>query len=256
MWDVRSNFESLLALMAALLLAGACAPIPRSVETPIPTRIYGDVTKAEEIFVLLPGVHDTMATFEERGFIAASDGGLAEPGRAAFVAVDAHLGYYQERSIERRLYEEVLGPTAGKRVTAVGISLGGLGVLVTARRYPDLFDRVVLIAPFLGWSESIQELKQSANPIPRDEMEADVFALWRWLVDGADGIPITLLYGQDDRFRAAYMQLELRAPHITFRGGKGAHNWPTWNALWADWLSTGVAEVHGFQSSAPSDTDS
>lgn len=246
MWDVRSNLESLLALMAALLLAGACAPIPRSVETPIPTRVYGDVTKAEEIFVLLPGVHDTMKSFEDRGFIAASDGALAEQEKTVFVAVDAHLGYYRERSIERRLKAEVLGPTAGKRVTAVGISLGGLGVLVTARRYPDLFDRVVLIAPFLGWPESIRELKRSTDPVPRDKIEADVFALWHWLAEGADGIPITLLYGQDDRFRTAYEHLASRAPHITFRGGEGAHNWPTWNALWADWLSTDVAEVHDF----------
>lgn len=245
MWRLRSTLLAILHALAAFGFLGACAPMMRAVETPIPLRVYGDVTQADEIFILLPGLQDDIDSFEERGFLAAAQEILAGREDIALVAVDAHYGYYRERSIERRLKEEVLGQFAGKKVTAVGISMGGFGALVTARRYPDLFERMVLIAPFLGWPENIQQLTRGGLVKPRDEMEAKVFALWHWLGEGAEGIPTTLLFGRDDRFRKAYDQLESRAPVITQRRIEGAHDWPTWNALWAAWLRghTAIADA-------------
>lgn len=245
MWRPRSMLTSIVHSLAALGLFGACAPMMRAVETPIPLRVYGDVTQADEVFILLPGLRDDIDSFEERGFLAVTQEILDRRNDIAFIAVDAHYGYYRERSIERRLKDEVLGQFAGKKVTAVGISMGGFGALVTARRHPDLFDRLVMIAPFLGWPENIQQLKHGADAKPRDEMETKVFALWLWLEQGAAGIPTTLLFGRDDRFRKAYDHLASRAPAITQRRIEGAHDWPTWNALWADWLRghTAIAEA-------------
>lgn len=250
MGRLRSRLKSILLCMAALCLLGACAPMMRSAETPIPVRVYGDLGKAEEIFILLPGMFDDVESFEERGFLAVADRILEGREDAAFIAVDAHFGYYRERSIDRRLKEDVLGQFAGRKVTLVGISLGGFGALITAQRYPDSFDRMVLIAPFLGWPENIQQLKRGADARPRDDLEAKVFALWRWLEKGADGIPTTLLYGQDDKFRAAYDHLASSAPGIDLRGAEGAHDWPTWKALWADWLAGHVAEAKAIAAAA------
>lgn len=241
MWRLRSILRSFVHSVAALGLFGACAPMMRSTETPIPMRVYGDVDKAEEIFVLLPGIQDDIDSFEKHGFVAVARKLLSGPKDAAFVAVDAHYGYYRERSIDRRLKDDVLPQFAGRKVTLVGISLGGFGALLTARRYPDLFDRIILIAPFLGWPENLQRLERGADAAPRDDMEAGVFALWRWLEQGADGIPTTLLYGRGDKFSKAYDQLALRAPGIALQGAEGAHDWRTWNALWADWLAGHVA---------------
>jgi len=253
MGRLRSTLRSIVTFLAALCLLGACVPMMRSVETPIPVRVYGDLGKAEEIFILLPGMHDDIDSFKDRGFLAVADRILDGREDAAFVAVDAHFGYYRDRSIDRRLKDEVLGQFTGKKVTLVGISLGGFGGLITARRYPDSFHRMVLIAPFLGWPENIQQLKRGAGASPRDDLEAKVFALWLWLEKGADGIPTTLLYGQDDKFRAAYDHLASRAPGIDLRGAEGAHDWPTWNALWADWLAGHVAEAKAVaEAAAPS----
>lgn len=239
------------AVVAAVCLLGACAPTWRAVETPIPARAYGDVAEAEEIFVLLPGIYDDVDSFEDHGFMSVADRILNGRNDAAFVALDAHYGYYRERIIARRLKDEVLGRFAGKKVTLVGISLGGLGALATARRYPESLDRIVLIAPFLGWQDHIERFKRGAGTAPRYAMEAEIFAVWRWLENGADGIPTTLLYGRDDKFRPAYDYLASTAPKIALRGIDGAHNWPTWNTLWADWLADHVAPTNTITAAAP-----
>ncbi len=230
------------ALLFCLL--GACAYV-RPVETPIPTQAYGDTDTAERIFVLLPGLHDDLDSFERRGFLAVARDNWSGQKRAAFVTVDAHYGYYREHSIDRRLKNEVLAVFAGRPVTGVGVSLGGLGVLVTARRYPDLFDRLVLIAPFIGWPDQIERFKQYPGAEPRNAFEAEIFALWRWMEDGADGLPITVLYGEDDEFGAGYADLASLAPAVSFRAGPGGHDWKSWNRLWAGWLGEQVATTAG-----------
>ena len=234
---LRSLLRLLWPSLAALSITGACALLPRPVETPIPMTVHGDLSSAEEVFVLLPGIHDSMASFEDRGFLPAGQALLKGRRQAAFIAVDAHFGYYRERSIELRLKDEVLSGLDGKKVTVVGISLGGLGALVTARRYPELFDRIVLVAPFLGWPEDIERIKRDPNGTSEDEMEAEILAIWSWLRDGAGGIPTTLLYGQDDKFTEAYDHLAKKAPSIVLQGRQGGHDWATWNSLWATWLT-------------------
>lgn len=225
-----------------LLFLGACAFLPRPVESPIPVQAYGDATAAEEIFVLLPGVQDSMDVFENSGFVPFSVEATEGRRNSLFLAVDAHLGYYKQRDIDVRLKDEVLRHFPDKKVTAVGVSLGGFGALLTAKRHPELFDRLVLVAPFLGWPGMVEEINQDPNRLPEDEVDAEFRALWAWLRNGADGIPITILYGEDDRFRKAYVHLARVAPNIGFRGAEGGHDWPTWKGLWAAWLKEDLAK--------------
>ena len=224
-------------IVAVALCAGAaCGPLPRPVESPIPTRVYGDAAGAEEIFILLPGIRDDMGSFETHGLIAQAAEILGPNSRFAFVAVDAHFGYYKEPSIHRRIRAEVAPRFAGRKLTLVGISLGGIGALMTARNDPARFHRLVLIAPFLGSRGNIQRLKEGAAPAPEDELEREVLAIWDWLGSDALKPPISLLYGLDDAFRPAYDYLAEKAPGISFQSAAGGHDWQTWKALWAQWL--------------------
>jgi len=126
---------------------------------------------------------------------------------------------------------------AGKRLTAVGISLGGLGVLATARRHPRLFERLVLIAPFLGERAYVPRLKSSGEPPAGDDLERELNAVWKWLSDGVDGLSIVVLYGRGDRFGKTYEFLANRAPGVVMHHIDGKHGWRTWNALWGQWLA-------------------
>lgn len=226
------------AALAALLSAPAgCALVERPVVEPIPVRIYGDVAGADRVYLLLPGMRDDLDTFEDSGFIEIARNRLDGSESAAFVAVDAHIGYYRDGGIQRRIRDEVVGRLlSGKRITAVGVSLGGIGVLATALRYPRLFERIVLFAPFLGWPEDIERLKNGAALSPKDDNEKNLFAVWRWLAGIGDKPPIAVLYGRDDRFRDAYELLAKRAPGIAMRHIDGGHRWSTWNTLWRQWL--------------------
>lgn len=223
------------ALMVALC---GCVPPWRPVVDPIPVRIYGDIAAADHVYVLLPGYGDSVESFSETGFVDIARERLDGRERAAFVAVDAHIGYYRDGDIGRRIKDEVIGRRlAGKRVTAVGISLGGLGVLMTARRHPRLFERIVLIAPFLGWPDDIARLKSGAEPAPTDKLEREIIDVWRWLTGGDDRPPIALLYGLKDKFRDAYAYLAQRAPGVVMHRVDGKHDWRTWNTLWSQWLT-------------------
>ncbi len=226
------------ATVVLMVALSGCLPPERPVEDPIPVRIYGDIAAAEHVYVLLPGLGNNVDTFVNKGFIDIGRKQLDGRERAAFVAVDSHLAYFRDSDISRRIKDEVIGlHLAGKRVTAVGISLGGLGVLMTARRHPRLFERIVLIAPFLGWSEDIARLKSGSEQAPTDKLKLEVDAVWRWLADGNDKPPIALLYGRKDKFRDAYAYLAQRAPDVAMHPVDGKHNWRTWNTLWGRWLA-------------------
>jgi pimeloyl-ACP methyl ester carboxylesterase len=223
------------ALLAAL---SGCALFDRPRVDPIPVRIHGDVARADRVYVLLPGRGDDLDSFETRGFLKVARSALDGREQAAFVAVDAHLGYYRHAEIFRRVKDQVLDRYVnGKPVTGVGISLGGMGVLSTARRHPRLFERIVLLAPFLGSEAEISRFADGTKPPPSQDREIEVHAIWQWLSDGADGIPISVLYGANDGSREAYAYLARRAPGIEFRRIDGRHDWRTWNVLWGQWLA-------------------
>lgn len=226
-----------LAAIAALLGGlAACVPVPRPTETPIPTRIHGNVDRARRVYILLPGVHDTLDTFQSKGFIDIARAELRGREPAAFIAVDAHLGYYRDQSFDRRIEDDIIGRFQGKRLTLVGVSLGGLGALATARRFPDLFDDIVLLAPFLGRAKLVERIRNGDDGAKADDFDKEIIAVWRWLSNGTGRPRVSVHYGRNDRFRAAYKSLKKHAPAVSFYSVDGGHDWATWNALWRQWL--------------------
>lgn len=235
----RPGFRIAAATSAVLVMTAACSSLEiftRPVQTPIPTRVYGDVAGADEIYILLPGVHDTMDSFRQRGFLRIARDVLRERERAAFVAVDAHLGYYRTGAIDRRIMEEVVARFPGKPITLVGVSLGGFGALATARRFPGRFDRVLLLGPFVGRADVIRKVQMWTGPAPPNVFDREIVGIWRWLETGPTQPRISLFYGRGDRFHKDYELLAEHAPSVTFHSIEGGHDWTTWNALWKEWL--------------------
>jgi pimeloyl-ACP methyl ester carboxylesterase len=78
---------------------------------------------------------------------------VRETGRAVdILLVDAHLGYYAARTVLERLRHDVIGParTRYESIRLIGVSMGGLGALLYAARYPGHVTDVALLAPFVG----------------------------------------------------------------------------------------------------------
>ncbi len=180
-----------------------------------------------------------MGDFEREGFLSI----LRETGVVAdTVSVDAHLGYYFERTVLERLHHDVLQParTRGyRRIVVVGVSLGGLGALLHERDHPGWVDALVLMAPYLGKEGRLfSQITASGGPVgwasERELREGAVEEqLWVHLGRNSQRLPETwLLYGRRDPFSVGHRLLSPLLPSTRVLSNEGAHDWPTWRALW------------------------
>lgn len=199
---------------------------------------------ARTLVVLLPGAGDRIGAYDEHGFIAA----LHDTGMAVDVLeVDAHWGYYKSRTLVERMEHDVLAPNREKyqEIWLVGISMGGLGALLTAWTHPEYVDGLVLMAPYLGRRHTIKAIDQAGGlarwqpPAESSEAEWDV-EIWRLLKricerDG-DHPQLYLLYGVDDFGVRGHALLANAMPASRVRTAIGGHAWTTWTTLWLDFM--------------------
>lgn len=192
------------------------------------------------MLVMLPGATHKPEDFARQGFIRAL---RQRKLPVDTVAVDAHLGYYLERSLVKRLTEDVIAPARArgyKRIWLMGISLGGMGALIYAREHAEEIAGVVVLAPFLGVQGTIEEIVRAGGI---DRWQPGVIApqdderfLLAWLkAYGAENpaLPqIHLGYGTGDRFIAASAMLGNRLPPAQIVTIAGSHDWKTWSTLW------------------------
>ncbi len=230
-----------LALLAAIL--GGCG-LWRP--TPVPMRTVvleaACVQRPTTLLVFLPGSYSLPEDFVTHGFVAAVRG---QQIAADIVLVDAHLGYYSERSILERLEHDILAPARARgyaHIWFVGISVGGFGALLQAAATADTsagIDGIVALAPYLG------ERRQSAaiaaagglaawQAPARSAVPIDEEGLWRWLQAHASR-PSPLLYlgyGDGDRFAFSQRLLGAVLPPNRVFTAAGGHDWPVWETLW------------------------
>jgi pimeloyl-ACP methyl ester carboxylesterase len=234
------------SILLGLLAIGCYRPQPATV--PLRTLPVTPGEGSRCLVVFLPGRGDRPEDFVANDFAT----NLRQAGsRCEVVAVDAHLGYYYEGVIDTRLREDVIAPALARGVEEiwlVGISLGGLGSMIYTRDHPGEVAGVVLLAPFLGTDEVVDEVEKAGGLsrwTPQGPMEErDLRRLWLWLKTYKPGTPghppIYLAYGQRDRFaRKNAMMAEVLPPdHVFVLPGR--HTWRTWRRLWSAVLEAGV----------------
>ena len=196
--------------------------------------------------VFLPGFGDSDADFENHGFIAEL---RTRKLSVDTVSANAKIGYYARGTLADRIDADILAPnTAGyEQVWIAGVSMGGMGTLLTAQRHPEIAG-LVLIAPFLGDSDLITEIiragglaKWKAPPQPvvqdKDNYQRDT---WRWpqlaVAKPAAPPPIYILSGDQDPGLRAHRLLGSNLPSERVFRVKGDHDWGPWKRLWRDFL--------------------
>jgi len=220
----------LLAMTATL---SGCIGIPAT-EMPLPSiaTTPGDAQN-DTVVIMLPGRGDRAETFIREGFEQA---GLKHGFDT--IVTDAHFGYYMKRSLLPRLHEDIVLPArvAGyENVWLLGISMGGFGSLLYASEHPDQVDGVILLAPFLGDSSSIDEIAASGGLENWDAgssgLEDYEIAIWTWLREGET--PIILGYGESDGMAGGYRGVltDVLKPSSVYTL-EGGHKWTTWKPLW------------------------
>jgi len=239
---VRNKAAALGMALAGLTLAG-CSLLLRDTPTPIPTRAtrMSAAGPTATLVVFLPGRGDAMADFERKGFVAT----LREAGvKADAIAVDAHLGYYFKRTAIKRLRADVLLPARQRgyrRIVLVGISLGGLGGLLCERDHSGSADALVLLSPYLGDDARLfDQIAAAGGPAAwaagRDPQVGRVEEqLWTFLGTRSAALPPTwLLCGGRDSLGRGHRLLATLLPAARVTTIDGAHDWPTWSALWRE----------------------
>jgi pimeloyl-ACP methyl ester carboxylesterase len=192
------------------------------------------------MLVMLPGAQDRPQDFAEQGFIHAI---RKRQLPVDVVAVDAHLGYYLQRTVIERLTGDVIAPARAKgysRIWLMGISLGGLGSLIYARARNSGIEGVILIAPFLGTRGTVAEVVRAGGlsqwqpgEIAPDDDERMLLAWLKSYQPDDPSLPkIYLGYGTRDRFAPASIVLAERLPGRRVATVEGGHDWPTWINLW------------------------
>jgi pimeloyl-ACP methyl ester carboxylesterase len=213
---------------------------------PMPTISYADVNQASprDLLVLLPGRGDGAATFAAEGIVELA---RRNAPTCDIVAADATTGYYIHRNLTQRLNADVFEPARARGYRAAvisGISMGGLGALLFAQFNPKVVTDVLVVAPFLGDEDVIQEIERAGGvarwmPPASTDVDATDYqrALWRWLkgcAERRESCPRILLgFGSEDKFARAHRLLAAVLPPEQVVVVPGGHTWEPWRRLYA-----------------------
>ncbi|NNK85667.1 MAG: hypothetical protein HKO91_08970 [Desulfobacterales bacterium] len=160
------------------------------------------------------------------------------------VAPDAHFGYYDDRSLNVRLKEDVILPAKAmnyEKIWLVGTSMGGLGSILYLKEYAKDIDGILLLGPFLGDRPLVDEIYSAGGidqwkPGDFDEEKDWQRMLWRCLKetlqDGNEYPPIYLGIGKEDLYYRAQKLLasSMSSEHVIEVSGK--HRLSTFKRIW------------------------
>lgn len=224
------------------LLGNACANIPEP-RIPIAVDRGQAQPRSDTLVVFLPGRGSRENAFREKGFF---DDLRAQ--NVDVVSTDAHLGYYIEESITRRLHEDIIEPAraAGyQHIWLAGLSMGGMGAALYADHYPGEIDGMILLAPYPG-DESLTREIRSAGGLMAWDGESDagenfMREAWRRIQFDIRNkrYPILIGFGESDRFAEANRLIAEALPEERVFTVSGGHTWTSWIPIWQAIMDAG-----------------
>lgn len=191
--------------------------------------------------VLMPGAYQEPEDFVTAGFAAAVQ------SRALDVDLDfvaPELQHLLDRRILAQLEQELIVPARAsgcRELWLGGASLGGFIALACAERGTAPIDGLCLLAPYLGNRMVTGEIAQAGGVAtwrpaadPADDEER---RLWTF-IQRLHTLPLATFvgYGRSDRFAHGQALLAAALPADAVQCVDGAHDWPTWLALWERFL--------------------
>lgn len=241
---------AVLAACFLLLSLGGCLRL-RPAVVPMVTRSLSEpgAPPGRCLVVFLPGRRDSLGAYRTHDFPKmAREAGVS----ADYLEVDAHLAYYADETITKRLRDDVIEPARARgadRIWIVGISMGGLGAILYAREHPEVRG-VLALAPFLGDTEPGFVAKAGGlsryTPGAKRKVADYERELWGWLKDftaaGGAHPPIYLGWGLNDDLAPADKLLGDALPRGRVFTARGNHDWRTWTDLWREFLRAGVIQ--------------
>lgn len=242
----------ILTKLIAIFLFSACSFYPKTT-IPIETTSYVvGAGSAKTLLVMLPGIRDSDKSFARNDFITILNQNNID---VEVITVNANIAYYKNRGLIDRLEQDVIQVAKQegyKNIWLLGISLGGLGAMLYTNEQPEDIQGIILLAPYLGDRDIIEEIKSYASleewakfakqftrENSTEKSNKLVKYLWLPLIERKcyTHKPIYLLYGDEDKHKFAHdvMASCLSADSVITIEGK--HNWKTWKMLWDSLLA-------------------
>ncbi len=242
-------------LGAAVIGLSGCA-VFRPVVIPM-NQIVDSLPKSKNgqgqrnLVVFLPGAYDEPQDFVRFGFV---DELRRRQMAVDVIAIDSHYGYFNDYSIAERIRDDVLAPARASGyecIWLVGISLGGLGSLLTVERYPGVTG-VIALAPFIASPEAIAEVRRAGGLRTWRAQTSSVANGWEkrllsWMSQYDEAAPaaarLVLGFGLQDRFADSLSEVAKVLKQNRVLTQDGGHDWPTWKSLWRQSLDLFAAEI-------------
>ncbi|MCB9876538.1 MAG: alpha/beta fold hydrolase [Planctomycetes bacterium] len=235
-----------IALLLVVLACQACMFL-RSTTVPMPAVLHPATSgTADTLVVLLPGFGDGPQDYYDNGVVTK----IREVNpRADVIAVDAHFGYYKDRTMIDRLHEDVIGPLAGRyqHVWLVGISMGGFGAVIYTQAHRELVEGMILMAPYMGSRDVITEVDVAGGldkwtpPDPStiaDDETRKYYEAWIFLQGYAkrpETMPRLFLgHGADDSLHQPNGFVGRFLPEGRYLVRAGGHKWTVWRPMFAE----------------------
>ncbi len=234
------------AVILSPVLIMSCRMGFRPAKVPIDALWYRQETGGTHtrLFVLLPGRAGRHEDFAKNGFVQA----VRTRGMDAdLVAVDAHMGYYMEHVLLKRLREDIIKParTAGyTQIWLVGISMGSTGALFYLKNYPDHISGILLLGPYLGDKHIIDEIRSAGGlkwwdpgDIDTRDWQRELWLHLRSSIGRTLKVPVYVAYGTSDPYAYGPELLASLLPPDREITAYGGHTWAPWKFLWERFLN-------------------
>ena len=221
------------SLLIPLMLVFAGCTYLKPAKTPLETTWLAKQQTNQKLLLLLPGMGDDLHSFQDNNIAQLVNSSCPD---VDILYADAYFAYYRNRSLLKRLQQDVLPQIEGyDSVYELGVSMGGLGVLLSAREYHGQVDGLILVAPYLGDEETLSEIASDGG-IAKWEMsdpDNDFALLWQWIQSRRTSPLFTsnthLLTGNQDARYESHQIVRSMIPENNFVTVDGGHKWRVWN---------------------------
>jgi pimeloyl-ACP methyl ester carboxylesterase len=210
------------------------------------TELHRANQHTDTLLVLLPPALASIDDFDEQGFVAAV---RQRQLPVDLLLADVTAQHVIDHNAVSALHHQIIQPAQVKGYRSVwlaGISMGAFSALSYAAQHADHISGLYLIAPYPGTADVLAEIRAAGgvttwcqNPLHTQ----DERAWWQWLgresIQGQWRTPVYFGTGSADRFLSGQQMLSDVLPEGYVRVLPGKHHWPTWKALWNEWLDQG-----------------
>lgn len=210
------------------------------------TELHTATHRSETLLVLLPPSLSSIDDFYKQGFV---DAVRQRQLPVDLLLADITAQHVLDDTVAATLYTAVLQPARAegyRTIWLAGISMGGFSALHCAAHHADHLAGLYLMAPYPGTGDVLAEIRAAGGAAAWCQQRPptlDERRWWQWL--GQQSLkhewttPVYFGTGEADRFLNGQRLLADLLPDDHVHMVPGGHQWPTWKALWDNWLDHG-----------------